>query len=274
VGVDDFALRRNHHYGTLVVDLERHQLLDLWPERTAEPFAGWLHERMRLPAVICRYRGGAYADAARQAAPDALQVADRFHLAHNAGAVLERVLVRHARVVRAVTTRQSASEAPAEAYGITRRTANETISLVQSDVPASPSTGDGCQHHADSQSAAPCSRNTRRMRRLVRYQEVTALRRAGLSLTAIARQVGLSRPTVRKYVHADSFPEWPPRRTPLHAGSFYTAYLQERWAAGCHDASILWAELRAHGFTGSVRMVQRAVAGWRPAPRARGPRPC
>jgi transposase len=58
LGVDDFAVRRNHHYGTLVVDLERHQLLDLWPERNAGPFAEWLRERAHLPDVICRDRGG------------------------------------------------------------------------------------------------------------------------------------------------------------------------------------------------------------------------
>lgn len=73
-------------------------------------------------------------------------------------------------------------------------------------------------------------------------------------------------------MRVDSFPEWPPRRTPLHAGSVHTTYLRQRWATGCHDATILWTELRARGFTGSVRMVQRAVASWRSAPRARGPR--
>ena len=96
-----------------------------------------------------------------------------------------------------------------------------------------------------------------------------ALQQAGWSLTAIAQQVGLSRPTVRKYVRADGFPEWSPRRTPLHAGAAPTLYLRQRWAAGCHAATILWTELCARGFTGSLRMVQRAVAGWRPAPRTR-----
>jgi hypothetical protein len=50
-------------------------------------------------------------------------------------------------------------------------------------------------------------------------------------------------------------------------------YLRERWAAGCHAATILWTELRGRGFSGSLRMVQRAVAGWRwSAPRVRGSR--
>lgn len=56
----------------------------------------------------------------------------------------------------------------------------------------------------------------------------------------------------------------------LHAGSIHTTYLQQRWAAGCHDATLLWTDLQARGFAGSLRMVQRAVAGWRPAPRVRG----
>ena len=258
LGVDDFAVRRNHHYGTLVVDLERHQLLDVWPERKAEPFAEWLQERTRLPDVICRDRGGSYADAARQAAPDALQVADRFHLACNASAVLERVLVRHAGVVRAATALEAPTEAPVE----TNATESGSEGYAE----------DGGQPPAGSHAFTASTRAARRARRLTRYQQVMALHQAGVSLTAIARQVGLARPTVRKYVRADSFPEWPPRRTPLHVGSVHMTSLQQHWAAGCHDATILWSELRARGFTGSLRMVQRAVAGWRSAPRARGPR--
>lgn len=258
LGVDDFAVRRNHHYGTLVVDLERHQVLDLWPERKAEPFAEWLQRRTRLPDVICRDRGGSYADAARQAAPDALQVADRFHLVCNASDVLERVLVRHAGIVRAATALEAPTEAPAE----TNATENGSEGYAE----------DESQPPAGSHASTASTRAARRARRLTRYQQVIALHQAGVSLSAIAQQVGFARSTVRKYVRADSFPEWPPRRTPLHAGSVHTTYLRQRWAAGCHDATILWTELRARGFTGSVRMVQRAVAGWRSAPRTRGPR--
>jgi transposase len=100
-----------------------------------------------------------------------------------------------------------------------------------------------------------------------------ALHRQGCSLTAIAAQVGLSRPTVRKYVRAGAFPERAPRRTLLRAGSESTVYLQQRWAEGCRDAKALWEELRARGFRGSLRMVQRAVAGWREAPGRRGRQP-
>jgi len=258
LGVDDFAVRRNHHYGTLVVDLERHQLLDLWPQRTAQPLIQWLREQAGPPDVICRDRAGTYADAARQGAPAARQVADRFHLACNASAVLERVLLRHASVVRTATTLEPAcsnDDGP--------------------NTPGASSAGDGVEAHAapaTTQASTTATRKARRARRLARYDQVVELYRAGATFTAIAQRVGLARATVRKYVHADGFPEWPSRRTPLHAGSVHMTYLQERWAAGCHDSTILWTELRDHGFTGSLRMVQRAMAGWRSAPRVRGPR--
>jgi transposase len=89
LGVDDFALRRGHRYGTILTDLERHRVIDVLPERTAEILAAWLGEHGQ-PQVICRDRGGDYASGARQGAPGATQIADRFHLARNSSEVLER----------------------------------------------------------------------------------------------------------------------------------------------------------------------------------------
>jgi len=66
------------------------------------------------------------------------------------------------------------------------------------------------------------------------------------------------------------FPEWPDRRTKLSAGTVHGTLLQARWDAGCRDATVLWAALRAVGFTGSLRMVQRVVSGWRVEPGRRG----
>lgn len=237
LGVDDFALRRGRHYGTILTDLEGHRVIDLLPERTADAFATWLDAHGQ-PQLVCRDRGGDYASGARQAAPDAIQIADRFHLSRNSSDVLERILVRHPAALRAAVTQEAAP------------------------TPVQRSSPIFC--------AALPPAHPRRDRRLARYQQVIALHQQSWSLTAISAHLRLSRPTVRKYVNVGTFPEWPARRTQLSAGTVHASYLQARWNAGCRDATVLWQELRARGFTGSLRMVQRVIAGWRVEPARRG----
>jgi transposase len=194
-------------------------VLDVWPERTAEPLIDWLRARERPPEVICRDRGGAYAEAARQGAPGAIQVADRFHLVRTAGDILQRVLARHAAAVRAVTAvTASAVSVSAERVGAALPVATPGTQGSQ---------GSGREERAH-QRRTQLGNPTTRARRRAHYDEVLALRAKGLSLTVIAEQVGLSRPTVRKYLTAGTFPEWAPRRTLLRAGAGDMAYLQHR----------------------------------------------
>ncbi len=99
--MDDFSFRRGRNWGTVLVDLEHHRLVDLLPDRSSETFAAWLAQHPGVE-VLSRDRSGEYADAVKQATPGAIQVADRFHLLKNLGDVVLRVFQRRSKAVQSV----------------------------------------------------------------------------------------------------------------------------------------------------------------------------
>jgi len=242
LGVDDFALRKRHTYGTILVDLERRQPVALLPERTAETVAQWLREHPGVE-VITRDRSQAYAEGARHGAPTATQVADRFHLLQHLAEVLPQVCTTHGQALDAVnaTGRQ------------------QPISLPDgtSAVPVPPPPTPPAEQARAAQRAA---------RRQAVYDEVWTLHRQGWSTVAIATQVGRSQRTIERYL---GLPRWPERQHRSHYGRSmlnpYKPYLLERWNAGCHTAIQLFRELQPRGYTGSSRRVTASVSRIRQA---------
>jgi transposase len=109
LGVDDFAFRKGHTYGTVLVDLERRRVVDLLPERSQETLVAWLG---RHPGIefATRDRSNIYREALAKGAPGAVQVTDRWHLLHNLALTLEEFLLQKRPVLRAVASPESASE--------------------------------------------------------------------------------------------------------------------------------------------------------------------
>lgn len=249
LGVDDWAWRKGRRYGTLLCDLESGRIVDLLSERSSEALAQWLQQHPGVE-VISRDRAGCYAEGAKQGAPGAVQVADRFHLFRNLTDALQRILEKeHARL---------------------RRAATEAASLITPSEPPPPV--------ETKLSAAEQRKQANRARRLARYEEAVELRRLGLSQVAIARKTGVERRTLIRWFQHGGFPErkaHAPRAKHLDP---YIPYIEQRWKEGVRNASLLFREIRAQGYPGaSYTAIRDLVQDWRrsgqPPLRPIGPRP-
>lgn len=114
VGIDEWAWHRGRRYGTLIVNLDTHRPLVLLPEREQRTLAAWFKKHPEIQ-VVSRDRGGIYALAARDGLPQAIQVADRWHLLKNIGDVLKRMMDRHMPLIRLVATELSLKKQNPEA---------------------------------------------------------------------------------------------------------------------------------------------------------------
>jgi transposase len=224
LGVDDFAFRRGRDYGTVLVNAEAGTPVDLLRGRDAETLGQWLREHPGT-WVICRDRAGAYADGARQGAPGAIQVADRWHLYHNLAGHVAKATARHRGCLTEPEPQHEPPARLAAAAALRQRAAGSALA----------------SHVRE------------------RYEQVTALRGAGVAITAIARQTGLAQQTVRRYCQAASADELlavildgPPSPLDQHK-----PYLNQRWDEGCTSARQLHAELRGRGYRGSYPTVAR-----------------
>lgn len=257
VGVDDFGFRKGNVPGTILVDLERHQIADLFEGHSAESIAQWLRQHPGLE-VVSRDRSPVCREGINDGAPQARHVTDRWHLLHNLTQLLEEFLL-HKR--------------PALRDAVSESDTNEIRGAV--DVPDPTRNIRAGSWQASKEEAA-----RQRHERLVdQWKDIRRLHLAGANVRFISRKLGVSPRTVYRY---KAMAEPPPRQTYQTRASVldpYVPYLLRRWEDGCRNSERLLREIREQGYTNSERTfirftseLRRAEAAGKPpsfAPRAR-----
>jgi transposase len=229
LGVDDWAKRKGQRYGTILIDLERRRPVDLLPDRESETLAAWLKAHPGVE-VVTRDRARAYAEGVTAGAPDALQVADRWHILKNLTEALERLLTRQHHFVReaAAPTTPPPQPPPTPQPQVEAPLPRPTFLP-----PSRPHPGVAA----------------RRDKALALYTEAVRLKGEGLSAEEVAPLVGKSRRTVHRWLQMNGFRERTRcRRSALDA---HLPHIITRWEEGCRNVSELWRELVECGYGGS-----------------------
>ena len=256
LGIDDFALRKGHVYGTVLVNMETGDVAGMLPDREAATVEAWLQAHPGA-AVICRDRAGAYAEGARNGAPGAIQVADRWHMWHNLAGYAEKTVGRH-RACLLEAARETAAAAGED---------DAAAEKAQDAGPEDQAPPDGIPDES-----GPEPRLVTRTRK--RYADIRARLDAGQSKAAIIRATGLSPKTVNRFARAESIDELLVKALARESRlDEVKPYLCRRWNEGARDASVLHAELRQQGWTGSARTVRRYIAPFRATGAAPEPPP-
>jgi transposase len=214
IGIDDFAWRRGHSYGSIVVDLERHTVIAILPDRQRDTVMAWLRDNEQV-RITCRDRGPGYGAAAAEAAPQAQQVADRWHLFENASAAFLAA-------VRSEMPRLRKALSP--------------------EKPVDPET----------LSKAERLRWEAAVTREAVNSQILALAAQGTPLKAMARTTGVSRQTIRKIVRGQRHDIFRTRQSSLDP---WRVRLEAEWASGCRVGAELWRRIQVAGFVGSLRVV-------------------
>lgn len=224
IGIDDWAWLKGMRYGTILCDLERRHVIDLLPDAEAKTVIEWLKGHSGI-TVVSRDRSASYGDAITRGAPQAQQVADRWHLLKNLREALEQVLTSYRKCLT-LKVREPSPELPLSA-GATSTTQAQA---------------------------------TNRQRRLTRYQQMIDLHQRGVKQSEIAERLGLSPRTVTNWLAAGEFPERKARSVGSKSLRPYLEFIQRRWDEGCHNASQIWREMCEMGYDRSRNAVLDYVA--------------
>ncbi|MFI1766775.1 ISL3 family transposase [Streptomyces sp. NPDC020800] len=234
LGVDEFAFRKGCTYGTVLVDVEAGRVVDVLPDRTSETFAAWLKDHPGAE-IICRDRATAYTKAVKEAAPDALEVADRWHLLQNLSAAVEKTCHQHRTCLRKHADQEMEPSVP------------EPLPM---DLPVPD---------------LPRTQIIERTRH--RYQDIHRLVEKGWTISAIARRLNLDRKTVRRFrdTELDELLASARDRRPNGVLEPFKAYLNARFSEtqGQVSGTRLFQEIHERGYRGSRQVVRKHLAALR-----------
>jgi hypothetical protein len=220
LGIDDWCWKRRLRCGTILVDLERHRVVDLLPDREVESVVDWLRAHPGIE-VIARDRGDTYTQAAADGAPQAVQAVDRWHIRKNLIDYLERFLLRHTRFL---------TEAAPILGGIQR---------VEQPPPQRPTP------RLEQAAAASMEKHAKYV---AAWEGVHRPRKAGADVADIARTVGVSRETVYRYLRMLDPPRRKRPKPRCKLLEPYKDYLVRRREEGCHNRMRLFREIREQGY--------------------------
>jgi len=231
VGIDEWAWKKGHRYGTILVDLEAQRVAALLPDRSVETTKQWLSNHPEIQ-VVSRDRGKLFREAADEAAPQAQQVVDRFHLQQNFAEALEKFFRQKTRQLQKVA----------------QECAPKAGHIVQAAIPKK----------------VKQERQERQRRRVMLHKRVWKLDREGYRKEQIAERLGISSRSVYRVLEQEAAP--PPRRRTRSSSvvDLYLSYLSKRWNEGCHTGAELYKEIVIQGYKGSLRTLERQLQAFRP----------
>ena len=236
-GIDDWSWRKGRTYGTIIVDLERREVVDLLQDRAATGTAEWFGQHPEVE-IVSRDRCGLYAQGAREGASQARQVADRFHLLQNLRETIETQLSRVDRPTGRALLPESNDE----------------------HVTSTPSGPGGLSDVAEHRLL---TRQAHRRSRQAIFDQIHSLREAGSSIATIARETGFGSRTIRKWLKFDAPPDRRATAPKPCSPHYFFGYPSRRWANGCVRGRQLLEEIKLRGYTGSFSHLERLLAKWR-----------
>lgn len=231
LGVDDWAKRKGQRYGTILVDLERGEIIDILNDRTADTLAQWLKEHPGVE-VVSRDRSQTYADAITKGAPEAIQIADRWHLLKNLSEAVFKILQQEYDVIK------KRLDGPTEAATRTQTEVCETV------------------EERDALTTA----EERREERMKRAKQLLQL---GWTQKSVAHHLNIHPKTVRRYRNSSSPKSR--RSSSSHLLDPFKPYILQRWNDGCHNASQIYREIRPQSFAGETTIVRLFIRQLRQA---------